>query len=94
MKLDTKSIYDVLKKHNVKKASIFGSYAKDKYDKKSDVDILVEFKGKATLLDLVRLKKELEKKLGKSVDVLTYKSVHPLLKDEINKTKVDVYEGG
>ena len=40
----------ILRKYKVSKAGIFGSYAKDKAKKKSDVDLLVEFeevKGKS-----------------------------------------------
>ena len=51
--------------------------------KDSDIDILVEFKGKKSLLDLVGLKQELEEILKRKVDVLTYNSLHPLLKDRI-----------
>ena len=37
-----KPIVDVLKKHGVKKAGIFGSYARGEQKKNSDVDILVQ----------------------------------------------------
>ena len=47
------------------------------------IDILVEFKGEKSLLDLVGLKIELEERLGKKVDVRTYNSLHPLLKERI-----------
>lgn len=39
---------------------------------------------------MVRLKYELEEVLGKEVDVLTYNSIHPLLKDRILNEAVDV----
>jgi predicted nucleotidyltransferase len=37
----------------------------------------------ASLLDLAELKDELELKLGRKVDVLTFNSIHPLLKESI-----------
>ena len=58
--------------------------------KNSDIDILVKFKGKKSLLDLSGLKIELEKKTRKRVDVLTYNSVHPLLKDKIMKEEARI----
>jgi predicted nucleotidyltransferase len=73
----------VLKRNGVVKAGIFGSYATGKAVKSSDIDMLVKFSGKKSLLDLAGLKIELESKLGKKVDILTYNSVHPLLKDKI-----------
>jgi len=51
--------------------------------KNSDVDILVKLKGRKSLLDLARLETKLEEKLGRKVDLLTYSSLHPLLKERI-----------
>lgn len=72
-----------LKKNGVIKAGIFGSYVTGKARKESDIDLLVEFSGKKSLLDLAGLKIELENKLKKKVDILTYNSLHPLLKERI-----------
>jgi len=76
-------ILPVLDKHDVARASIFGSVARDEGDETSDVDILVELRGEKSLLDLAGLKIELEEILGMGVDILTYDSLHPLLKDRI-----------
>jgi hypothetical protein len=62
---------------------LFGSVVRGKATQKSDVDILIEFKGKKSLFDLVHLKMNLEDALGKKVDLLTYNSLHPLLKKKI-----------
>jgi len=85
-----RKIIPILLKHGVKRASIFGSYARNEQKETSDIDILVEFGEGKSLLDLVRLKYELEEVLGKEVDVLTYNSIHPLLKDRILNEAVDV----
>jgi len=76
-------IIRILQKHDVKKAALFGSVARGEATKGSDIDLLVEFKGKKSLLDLVGLKLELEEKLEQKVDILTYKSIHPLLRSRI-----------
>lgn len=75
----------ILKHYDVKRASVFGSFARGEAKKNSDIDILVEFKGERSLLDLVGLKLDLEEVLRKKVDVVTYDSLHPLLKDKILK---------
>jgi predicted nucleotidyltransferase len=72
-----------LKQNDVKRASLFGSVVRGELTDESDIDVLVEFKGKKSLLDLVGLKLELEEMLKRKVDVLTYNSLHPLLKDRI-----------
>ena len=76
-------IIPVLKRHDVKKASIFGSYARGEEKENSDIDILVEFNGEKSFLDLSGLKIELEETLNRKVDILTYNSLHPLLKKRI-----------
>lgn len=78
-----RKVVPILKRYGVKKAGIFGSYAVGKVTSKSDVDLLVQLKKGSSLLDLVGLEMEIEQKLGKKVDLVTYKSLHPLLKDKI-----------
>jgi len=78
-------IIPILERHEVKKAAVFGSFVRGEQKEESDIDILVEFKGKKSLLDLAGLKIELEETLHRKVDVLTYNSLHPLLKDRILK---------
>jgi len=76
-------IIPVLQRHDIKRAAIFGSFVREEQKEDSDIDILVEFKGEKSLLDLAGLKIELEEILRRKVDVLTYNSLHPLLKDKI-----------
>ena len=78
-----KKILPTLRQYDVTKAAIFGSFARGKTAKRSDIDLLVEFKGEKSLLDLAGLKIALQDLLKKKVDVLTYNSLHPLLKDRI-----------
>jgi len=83
-----KKIIPILKKNNVARAGIFGSYARGEAKKNSDVDILVEFNG--SLLTLVSIERELKESLRRNVDLLTYKGIHPLLKDRILKDEVRI----
>ena len=86
----TSKVLPVLKEAGVTKSSLFGSYVRGDYRTDSDVDILVELPKGSSLLDLVRLEKKLEKSLGKKVDLLTYNSVHPLLKNSIGKNQLQI----
>jgi len=83
-------IIDILKKKDVKKAALFGSILKGDFNSESDIDILIKFEGKKSLLDLADLKMELEDKLGRKVDILTYDSIHPLLKDIILNEQIQI----
>jgi len=87
---EIEKIIPVLKRHDVVRAGLFGSFARGEARRKSDVDILIEFDGKRSLLDLARLEIELENKLKKKVDVLTYNSIRPLLREKIMKEEVRI----
>lgn len=76
-------IVPILNRYSVRKAAFFGSLVRGEETEKSDIDLLVELPEKASLLDLAGLKIDLEELLGMEVDVLTYDSLHPLLKDKI-----------
>lgn len=76
-------IIPILRKYGVKKASLFGSIVRGENTGQSDIDLLVELPETASLLELASLKMDLEELLGKKVDVLTYDSLHPLLKEKI-----------
>ena len=80
----------ILKKNGVVKAGIFGSYARGEAKKQSDVDILIKFKGRKSYFDLIDLEEELQKKLKKKIDLITYNSVNPYLKDFIFKDEVKI----
>ena len=81
-------IIEVLKKYSVKKAALFGSIVRGEATEDSDIDLLIEFEGGKSLLDLVGLKLELQELLGREVDIITYKSIHPLLKERILNEQV------
>ncbi len=85
-----KIIIPILKKNNVVQAGIFGSYAHGKQKKGSDVDILIKYSKPKSLFDLARLEIDLEKKLKKKVDLLTYNSLHPLIKEKVLSEEVKI----
>lgn len=76
-------ILPVLRRYDVVKAAIFGSFVRGENKEGSDLDLLVEFTGDKSLLDLAGLKIALEELLKIKIDVLTYNSLHPLLKERI-----------
>jgi len=75
-----KKIVKILKKNDIKRAGIFGSYARGEQKKTSDIDILVEL-GKPMGFDFFGLNQELEDKVGKQVHLVTYKYLSPYIKE-------------
>ncbi|MDA8077690.1 MAG: nucleotidyltransferase family protein [Nitrospiraceae bacterium] len=84
-------IVSILKKHNVLKIGIFGSYARGEATPTSDIDVLVEFATRKTLLDMVGIEQELTEELGIKVDLLTEKAISPYLVDSIKKELMVIY---
>ncbi len=78
-----KGILPLLERYGVRRASLFGSVARGDDTPTSDIDILVELPDSASLLELAGLKIDLEEALSREVNVLTYDSLHPLLRDRI-----------
>ena len=83
-------IVNIIKKQGIKKAGIFGSYAKGEQKDTSDIDILIEPTKKMGFFDIIKLENELKKRLNKNVDLLTYASIHNLLRDGILKEEVRI----
>lgn len=85
-----KAILPVLKMHEIKQAAIFGSLARGEQNRASDVDILVKL-DKPMGFEFVGMKRELEEKIGRSVDLVSYDGIHPLFKKDILRNQVKVY---
>ena len=84
-------IAQVLKNRGARKIAVFGSYAREEEKPESDIDIVVEFLGRKSLLELVRIERELSEILGIKVDLLTEKSISPYLIDTIRKEMEIIY---
>ncbi|MBS3074631.1 nucleotidyltransferase family protein [Candidatus Pacearchaeota archaeon] len=82
-------IIKILKKEGIKKAGIFGSYARGEQKKNSDVDIIIEPR-KGMGFDFFGMQVDLEEALKKKVEVITYKYIHPLLKERILKDEIRI----
>jgi len=82
-------IVPTLKRNGVVKAGIFGSYARGEAKKNSDIDILIQ-PPKGIGFGFVGIQLELETKLKKKVDLLSYRAIHPLLKRRILSEEVRI----
>ena len=51
---------EILQKNGIKRSAFFGSIVRSEMTDESDIDILVEFEGRKSLLDLAGLKLDLE----------------------------------
>ncbi len=71
--------------YKVKQIGIFGSFAASKQKEKSDIDILVEFKGTVDFFEFLDLEEYLETLLGSRIDLVTKKALKPYIGKSILK---------
>jgi uncharacterized protein len=86
-----KVIQPILWKYPIKRASLFGSYARQEARADSDIDILVEFSSTISLIQFVTIQLELEDTLGKKVDLVELSTLKPQLKANILKEQMVIY---
>ncbi|MBT7705888.1 hypothetical protein HN747_00410 [archaeon] len=82
-------LISVLKKNKIKKAGIFGSYAKGNYRKNSDIDILIE-PTKNMGFGFAKVEMELEKALKIKVDLVSYNGISPHLRSNILNQEIRI----
>ncbi len=88
------SIRATLRKSGVKKAYLFGSFAR-KEKKCNDIDIAIAPpSARFSLLDLIGIEQEIKRKTGKKIDLMTTRSISPHFKPYIRKDMVPLYETG
>lgn len=83
-------IAPILREHSVLRAGVFGSRARGEERPDSDLDLLVELENGSSLLDLIGLELEISERLGVKAQVITYRSLHPLLRDRILADEVPI----
>ncbi len=69
--------------HNVERLRVFGSRAKGTSGPSSDVDLLVRFKGKSTLIQVIGFQQDVADLLGLHVDVVEEGGLSPHLGQKI-----------
>lgn len=62
---------------------VFGSIARGNADDESDIDFIVDLEKGRSLLDLGGLLMDLQKLLGRSVDVVTEKGLRPRIRERV-----------
>ncbi len=87
-------LQEVLKNEPVQQVILFGSYAKAKADKNSDIDLIIDTQQKLKGFALLKLICNIQDRLQKEVDGFEKSNVieNSKIYEEIQKTGVVVYE--
>jgi len=89
---DANKLIEICRQNDVAMLGVFGSAARGEATDQSDIDLLVEFSKRKSLLNLVALERQLSAALGKKVDLLTEAAISPYLRDRIKRDLRVIYE--
>ena len=89
---DMNALINICRENDVAKLGVFGSTARGEADDDSDVDLLVEFSKRKSLLALVSLERKMSAALGRKVDLLTEAAISPYLREGIKRDLRIIYE--
>lgn len=84
----------VLPRYDVREANLFGSFARGEQTPDSDIDLRLACGNTMTLGTLYELSLELEKELGRKVDIVTNPPEHmrPAFRKNLEQDEVCLYE--
>jgi hypothetical protein len=92
--LDSSKVADVCRRNEVRRLRVFGSYARGEATEASDMDLIADFSGPKSLLDIVRIEREMSSALGVRVDLLTEGAISPYIRERIVDDLRVIYEAG
>jgi len=78
----------IARKHGAGNVRVFGSVACEEDSPASDIDFLIDVVGKTTSWFPSGMALELQDLLGRPVDVLTERALHPVLKEKVLREAV------
>jgi predicted nucleotidyltransferase len=88
------TLIDYFTSQPIEKAWLFGSYSRDEATRRSDVDILVSFipNSHVTLLKYAHMMNDLQKLLGKRVDLVEDGTLCDFAVSSVQHDKILIYE--
>ena len=89
---DADKLIEMCRANDAAMVGVFGSAARGEDTLESDIDLIVRFSRRKSLLDIVKLERELSAVLGKRVDLLTEAAISPYMRDRILSELKVIYE--
>ena len=83
---------DIAKKYGIRRLAFFGSFNTPKFQKDSDIDILVEFMQPVGFIKFIKLENELSGLFKRKVDLVTKASLSKFFRTEVLKKAKVVYD--
>ena len=90
--IDLDAVIDICGQNDIAFLGIFGSHARGEATPESDVDLLVRFARRKSLLTIVRIERQISERLGRPVDLVTEASLSPYLRERVQAEVESLYE--
>jgi predicted nucleotidyltransferase len=85
---------EICRKNDIVFLAVFGSFVRKEQNRKSDIDVAIEFdrNSEKTLLDLVHVENELSRVFKRKVDLGIFSSLNPRIMEDVKKEARVIYE--
>jgi predicted nucleotidyltransferase len=88
---DARQLQEIFRSNDVEMVGVFGSMARGEATEHSGIDLLVRFSRHKSLLEMVRLEREVSTAVGRKVDLLTESAISPYLRDRVKRELQVIY---
>ena len=87
-------ILKICEANDIRFMAIFGSFIKGQENKRSDIDIAIEFSdnSRKDLFDLLHIEDKLGRIFGRKVDLGIFSVINPYIIDDVKKEMLVIYE--
>jgi len=89
---DVNKLIELCRQNDVRRVGIFGSVARGEDNEESDIDWVVSFSKRVSLLRMVALERQFSDALGRKVDLFTEAAISPYLRERIKRDLQVLYE--
>lgn len=89
---DVNKLVELCRQNDVRQVGVFGSVARGEANEQSDIDLMVSFSKRVSLLRMVALERQLSDALGRKVDLLTEAAISPYLRERVMRDLQVLYE--
>lgn len=92
MEIEHDVVADLCVRNDISRLRVFGSAARGEASDESDIDLIADFSAPKSLIDIVRIERELSQRLGRKVDLLTENALSPHIRKSALRDARVVYE--
>lgn len=91
--IDRKKIEEFCRQNKIDYLGLFGSVSRKEETETSDVDLLVRFSSQnVSLFEHLNLESRLKDLFGRTVDLVTERSLHPYIRERVLSEVITLYE--